>query len=315
MNAYYNENDPFAADWLEALIADGQLPRGFVDQRDIHEVAARDLEGFSQCHFFAGIGGWPVALRLAGWPDDAPVWTGSCPCQPFSAAGKRKGVADARHLWPEFRRLIGEREPSVVFGEQVASKDGREWLAGVRADLEALDYAVGAADLCAAGSGAPHIRQRLFWVGDSLSTRWSEGWSIARDRSTASGGAVGGMADANGGFSGNGELQSCREHRQFTQDGRAGERAGNSDDEGPQGRSQHVGEYADQWTPWASGVFIECLDGTARRVEPSIFPLAHGVPNRVGTLRGAGNAIVPQIAAEFIAAYRADAPLFAEVSG
>jgi site-specific DNA-cytosine methylase len=98
------------------------------------------------------------------------VWTGSCPCQPFSAGGQQKGFNDERHLWPHFRRLIAERRPSVIFGEQVASKLGRKWLASLRLDLEALDYAVGGADLCAAGLCAPHIRQRLYWVADSASS-------------------------------------------------------------------------------------------------------------------------------------------------
>src|SRR5690554_3303002 len=165
--AYYNENDPKAAAWLRELIGAGLIAPGDVDERSIEDVRPGDLAGYAQCHFFAGIGGWSYALRLAGWPDDRPVWTGSCPCQPFSAAGKRKGTADERHLWPEFHRLIADGNPPVVFGEQVASKDGRLWLAGVRADLEALGYGVGAADLCAAGAGAPHIRQRLWWVGNA----------------------------------------------------------------------------------------------------------------------------------------------------
>ena len=155
---YYNENDPFAASWLRNLIAAGYISAGEVDERSIADVGPADVAGFGQCHFFAGIAGWPLALSLAGWPSDRPVWTGSCPCQPFSAAGKRRAAADERHLWPEFLRLIAECRPPTIFGEQVASKDGRLWLAGVRADLEALGYAVGAADLCAAGVGAPHIR-------------------------------------------------------------------------------------------------------------------------------------------------------------
>ena len=161
---YYNDIDSFSAAWLRELIADGLIPNGDVDERSIADIEPADLRGYTQCHFFAGIGGWSRALRLAGWPDDRPVWTGSCPCQPFSIAGKGAGFDDERHLWPAFFALIAECRPPAVFGEQVASKLGREWLAGVRLDLEALGYAVGCADLCAASVGAPHIRQRLFWV-------------------------------------------------------------------------------------------------------------------------------------------------------
>lgn len=164
---YYNEFDPKAAAWLRELMANGHIPKGEIDTRSITEVQPSDLSGFRQCHFFAGIGGWSLALQLAEWPEDEPVWTGSCPCQPFSAAGKQLGSADERHLWPQFHRLISVCRPPVVFGEQVASKAGRDWLAGVRTDLERVGYAVGASDLCAPCSGAPHIRQRLYWVADA----------------------------------------------------------------------------------------------------------------------------------------------------
>ena len=157
MRAYYNEIEPYAAEWLRNLIAEGLIAPGDVDERSIEEVSPDELEGYAQCHFFAGIGGWSYALRLAGWPDERPVWTGSVPCQPLSSAGQRRGHADRRHLWPAFFRLIAERRPATVFGEQVASNLGREWLAGVRADLEHVGYACGAADLPAACVGAPHI--------------------------------------------------------------------------------------------------------------------------------------------------------------
>ena len=164
MPALYNENDPKVAAWLRELIAQGHLPSGDVDERSIIDLDHAHIPGTA--HFFAGIGGWPYALALAGWPSARPVWTGSCPCQPFSCAGSRLGADDPRHLWPEWFRLIRECRPTAIFGEQVASAAGRRWLAGVRCDLESLGYAGGAAELCAASVGTPHIRQRLFWVAD-----------------------------------------------------------------------------------------------------------------------------------------------------
>lgn len=166
MSAYYNEINPFAAAWLRELIKEGHIAPGEVDERSIIDIRPEDLRGFNQCHFFAGIGVWSYALRRTGWADDAAIWTGSCPCQPFSAAGKGAGFDDERHLWPHFHYLIEQCQPAVVLGEQVASKDGLAWLDLVQADMEATGYAFGAVDTCAAGFGAPHIRQRLYWIGE-----------------------------------------------------------------------------------------------------------------------------------------------------
>lgn len=177
---YYNEFDPQAAAWLQVLIDQHLIPEGVVDTRSIVEVTAADLGDFVQCHFFAGIGGWPLALQLAGVPASTRLWTGSCPCQPFSVAGEGKGIADERHLWPVFFALIRACNPPLVFGEQVASaavvgssakptkrSAGKAvppvWLDGVFADLESAGYACGSADIPAAGVGAPHIRQRCWW--------------------------------------------------------------------------------------------------------------------------------------------------------
>lgn len=164
MTAFYNEIDPYAAQWLRNLIAAGHIAPGIVDERPIQEIEPWELHGFTQCHFFAGIGIWSLALRRAGWSDDWPIWTGSCPCQPFSNAGKRKGKDDERHLWPYWFDLVRECKPSIVVGEQVASKDGLGWFDLVSADMEGADYAVAAADLCAAGFRQAHIRQRLYFV-------------------------------------------------------------------------------------------------------------------------------------------------------
>ena len=119
VSAYYNENDAKKAAWLQELIRAGVVADGEVDERSIQEVQPQDLRGFRQCHFFAGIGVWSYALRLAEWPDDRPVWTGSCPCPSFSAAGKGRGFNDPRHLWPDWYRLIRKCQPATIFGEQV----------------------------------------------------------------------------------------------------------------------------------------------------------------------------------------------------
>ena len=165
--SYYNEMDPFAAAWIRELIKAGEIAPGDVDERSIKDVSPDDLRGYTQCHFFAGISGWAYAARIAGWEDDRPLWTGSCPCQPFSVAGKGAGVDDVRHLWPDFFRLIRACRPPVVMGEQVAGKAGYGWLDGVLSDLAGEDYAGRGVDIPACAVDAPHIRSRLYWVARS----------------------------------------------------------------------------------------------------------------------------------------------------
>jgi DNA (cytosine-5)-methyltransferase 1 len=317
MTAYYNENDPKAAAWLRELIKGGHIAQGDVDERSIEDVAPIDLDGYTQCHFFAGIGGWSYALRLAGWSDDRPVWTGSCPCQPFSAAGKGKGFADERHLWPAWFHLIRICRPTRIFGEQVAN--ALPWIDLVSTDLEGEDYTTDAVVMGAHSVGAPHIRQRLYWVAESCSER-RDGQSVqlqpreSRQASaeTSGGGATSGLAHTNQGQRGRfadgeererdwaqaGRLQSNRELESSSPVGGLV----NTNKPGPQGRSDAGSGCADQRSPWAASDFIECRDGKRRPTQPGIFPLAHGVPGRVGLLRGYGNAIVPQVAAAFIEA-------------
>jgi DNA (cytosine-5)-methyltransferase 1 len=185
--AYYNEFDPYAAQWLRNLIEAGHIAPGVVDERSIEDVHPNDLRGFTQCHFFAGVGVWSLALRRAGWPDDRPVWTGSCPCQPFSSAGAGAAFADPRHLWPSFAWLIKQQKPPVIFGEQVASKAVEPWIDLIHADLEAMGYAFGAVAFPAAGVGAPHIRDRIYWAGHLANSegfgRERHGWVTERKSS------------------------------------------------------------------------------------------------------------------------------------
>ena len=299
MTAYYNENDPYAAAWLRNLIAAGHIAPGEVDDRSIADVTSAELAAFDQCHFFAGIGGWSLALRLAGWPDDQPVWTGSCPCQPFSAAGKGLAFDDPRHLWPTWFRLIAQCRPDVVFGEQVESAVRHGWLDGVYADLEGEGYAVGATVLGAHSVGAPHIRQRLWWVADA-----------DHGRHDGSGACSAGRHES---------AHDCDLSRLADPDhaGRSEQRRGELlDGERPasghdgDGRPLASGSIAETGGlgSWSNYVWIPCADGKARRIEPGLEPLAHGVFNRVGRLRAYGNAICPEVAAEFITAFREAQP-------
>ena len=329
--AYYNDSEPFVCNWLSNLMDAGWIMPGTIDNRSIRDVTPEDVQGFTQVHFFAGIGGWPLALTMAGWRDDTPVWTGSCPCQPFSVAGKKKGSDDERDVWPQFRNLIEQCRPPVVFGEQVASKLGRAWFSAVRTDLEALGYACGAADLCAAGIGAPHIRQRLYWVADARDARrWQNVFSPYDTQGTnllqqegAEGAVSLGICGSDGRLGHSPSDDERRPRQSGESDGREGSARGsgtggsglgNADcpryeigtrdarDDGAEAE-QEGGQTVEQAGPWDNCVLIPCADGKARPTpdpESGIFPLAHGIPGRVGRLRAYGNAIVPPLAATFI---------------
>lgn len=161
---FYNDIDEGVCAWLRELIKAGLIPDGEVSSTSITELNPDDLNKYTQCHFFCGVAGWLEAFLLAGIDPRSRRWTGSCPCQPFSAAGSQEGQADARHLWPAFMRLIRVCRPDSVFGEQVEGAIGFGWLDGIQADLEAEGYAVGHCVLGAHSAGSPNIRQRLYWV-------------------------------------------------------------------------------------------------------------------------------------------------------
>lgn len=326
---YYNEIDPYAAQTLRNLIDAGHIAPGIVDERSIEDVHPDELRGFTQCHFFAGVGVWSYALRRAGWPDERSVWTGSCPCQPFSAAGAGAGFDDKRHLWPHFHWLIQERRPAVVLGEQVASKDADSWIDLVQADLETLGYAVGAVPFPSAGVGAPHIRDRLYWVGHTSCPRLERHTrhdSTARWQGSPGPAAKTGVLDRLAYLHRNrchqtgecGATTGC--HGPFGDSTAGGlgnangiAAGGNSravhsplDRENGQHIAQHAGApgTAGGAGPtngyWGDADWLLCRDGKWRPVEPGTFPLAHGTAARVGRLRVYGNAINAEAAITFI---------------
>ena len=377
MAAYYSENDRFAAQWLRELIKAGLIADGEVDERDVRDVRPDDLKGYTQCHFFAGIGGWSRALRLAGFSDSRECWTGSCPCQPFSAAGTRAGFADERHLWPHFFHLVkyGKRPSVPLFGEQVASKDGLAWFDLVSSDLEGEGYTVWAADLCGAGFGSPDIRQRLWFVahppsqldngtgdaGEGGRSEFADGGVVGHpDLTRPQGRGVSG-ADTERDSAGECVVGPSSLDGQHTRplvlpaseqvgisgfariEGEAGgDGVGNPPSQrcgeawpslpGPEERVGGAGFWSDcSWIPCIDGKWrpierttksvlesvdsglsgeLGCVrltranDGEDEGEEAYVFaPLVARGKNRVGRLRGYGNAIKPPVAAEFIKAY------------
>jgi DNA (cytosine-5)-methyltransferase 1 len=293
---YYNEVDPHAAQFLRNLIAAGDLPAGDVDTRDIRDVLPSNLAPYAQCHFFAGCGIWAKSLALAGWRDADPIWTGSCPCQPLSAAGKGLAFEDERHLWPDWHWLIEQCRPKTIFGEQVASADGLKWADLVSADLEAADYAFGPVDTCAAGFGGFHIRQRLYFsaTDNRVADASSEQRRLANRRpweqvlEDIQRGALSGMADA--------QRLECNSgpgsHHQ-TKGGRRNQLADRSCDYGP----------GTAGGGWGAADWLLCQDAKWRPVEPRTFPLADAYPGRVGALRAFGNALDLGQATAFVTAF------------
>ena len=313
---YYNEFDSNAAAWLRELINDGMIAPGDVDERSIIDVEAKDLEGYNQHHFFAGIGGWSYALRLANWRDDVSVWTASLPCQPFSLAGKQLGKQDERHLLPHFLELVKQCKPDTIFGEQVERAIGHGWLDDLQATMEAENYAIGHCVLGAHSIGAAHIRQRLYWVADSNKQRL-EGRQTA-GRSDKFPTRKSSMADGLGISNSAGSQQRIETAAPARYGGSvesAGDANGMAD---TKIASRERPEPRSDWKSYGGELdWLYCRDGKYRPIESGLKPLVDGVPRgmvhssdprntqeaRAMRLRGYGNAIVPTLAAEFIKSY------------
>ena len=251
---------------------------------------------------FAGIGGFDLGLERAGmecawqveidpfcqqvlakhWPDveryadvrdcgkhnlkPVDLICGGFPCQPHSVAGKRRGAADDRDLWPEYRRIIDELKPDWVLAENVPGIR-TTILDQVLSDLEGMDYTVGTLVVPACAFDAPHRRERIFVVAHAAQSGQLREKQLENDSGCQRGRQVADDADAQG------EVRS--------QD------VTHASSKGLAQRESQSGNYGTQQPPafrtdwWA--------------VEPPVGRVAHGIPRRVDRLRALGNAVVPQV--------------------
>ena len=252
----------------------GGIERGLELAGFEHRVVAHvEIESFAITNL--------VAKMEAGQLDAAPIWsnlktlpvdcfrdrvdilTGGYPCQPFSAAGKRKGKDDPRHLWPYIHDIIRAIRPVRCFFENVEGHISLG-LREVIEDLEGLNFKTAWGIFSASEVGAPHQRKRVFILANANSSRQlqSQGSESEQWRWTGNSGQEGTMANSDS-FS----LQGVRS---------------NEHQEGRQRQEEKP-------TGLCSGT--EIWD-----VEPNVGRVAHGISKRMDRLKGLGNAIVPQLA-------------------
>ncbi len=246
---------------------------------------------------FSGIGGMDLGLERAGmqcawqveiddyctkilnkhWPDvpkfgevrdvgkgnleTVDLIAGGFPCQPHSVAGKQRGAADDRNLWPEYLRIIKELQPRYVLGENVPGII-TTYIDTVLSDLEGQGYTCSTFNIPAIAFDAPHRRERIFIVAwDTTGDRGGTKREIQGGEDANTRGICEDVADPGGhGLALNRESKSHQAER------------GN-------GRGISTDDRGKLWT-----------------VEPSVGRVAHGIPSRVHRLKGLGNAVVPQVA-------------------
>jgi DNA (cytosine-5)-methyltransferase 1 len=221
-------------------------------------------------------------LRVQDGQDDRPVWTASCPCQPFSQAAKENNLMMSGTYGPPFIGF-GQQRPVVIFGEQSSSKDAEVWIDLVQTDMESLGYAFGASAFPSAGVGAPHIR--AYWLADSNREQYEERLSGCRE----------GDRRKLAGRQSNLQDFACLAGWPTCGEGWKGRVSG--------GRMRHGKLSTDTLDVTAqiagparltdSGDLLtgSFADGKWRPVKPGLKPLVNGVPSRVGKLRASGNAV------------------------
>lgn len=317
---------------------------------------------------YAGIGGFDLAARWMGWstawyseidpacchwmaehfPDAKSLgdvrlidWTtvepvdlvcGGFPCQPHSQAGKRKGSADERDLWPEFERAIRSLRPRYVLAENVPglfTSDDGHFFGTVLGALAALGYDAEWTCLSAADVGAPHERERVWIVaypdrrtlgglhdrrknrdraglvagaGEEVDDADGRGWRARAEQSAQriDGGRQGLDHSDDGRQRGHDRRHNTQGRRSLLTEGRAA--MGDAQGAGPQGRRLASREGAPR-SPWADAVPVRGADRITRLVpadvarhglESPLCPVAPRLPGRVARLRATGNTVVPE---------------------
>jgi len=276
-----------------------------------------EMNELTHLDLFSGIGGFALAAKWNGyrtlafcdnepyaqavlkkhWPDvpchkdirevrgelyaGVTLLTGGFPCQPFSVAGKQRGKGDDRYLWPEMLRVIREARPAWIIGENVAGIVNMA-LDQVHTDLEAEGYEVESLIIPACGVDAPHRRDRVWIVAHSKGGE--------RGRIQDKGGAKGSqdcdqLSGITGGLSGKLRKENVADAQGVGIQGYWSSWIEKSQPHGCEGLSMREGKRSLQakWMP-----------------EPAMDRVVNGLPNRVDRIKGLGNAIVPQVAAEII---------------
>ena len=284
---------------------------------------------------FSGIGGFDLAARWMGWDNvfhvewnpwcrkvleyhfpnsqsftdvkqfDGSAWrgrvdiiSGGFPCQPYSAAGKRLGKDDERHLWPEMLRIIREAAPAYVVGENVRGLinwNGGVVFEEVCVDLENSGFEVWAGVLPSASVGAPHRRDRVWFVAHATSRIQNVTDTNGKRRLPLSKEMESEKSNGNGFIRDGGERNVANANGKRLQ---RGEENGNFASNGPE-RNEFISRHV--WTTWKNFPTQPPVcggnDGLPRQLDGITFSKW-----RNESIKAYGNAIVPQVAYEIFKA-------------
>lgn len=220
------------------------------------------------------------------------IITGGYPCQPFSVAGKQKGVEDKRHLWPEYFRLIKECRPTWVIGENVSGHI-KLGLDSVISDLESEGYSTRTFSISASSIGANHKRERI-WIVAHRKENVADAYGVndairGVDRTIQETGRSGSIDERGSGTNANGFSQSSKNE---TLDS---EILADTKGEGLQGQRQSAELEREQHRRQDFEKSCGYIRENTWLVEPNVGRVVNGIPHRVDRLKALGNSLIPQI--------------------